>query len=586
MADFSGISQLLLRMLARFEVNLEAEQLPMHDLVKILKRVDASFEEFRSRISTLERAVKSSSSEISDYLEKLRDADAKNQQRTQDIINLLENIHLGILTIRSDGKVHPEYSRFLEDILETKVIADQSAVALMFESSDINSDRKAHMESIIDICLGESLIVFDLNEGSLVRHFSRKDANGLIKALEVDWSPIASSAGLVEKIVVTLRDTTEIQDLRQKAHQNQFKLDILGQIAEVSIKTFQKFSEHMQGYLRTSFELLERQPFEVSPINRHLHTIKGNARVLAFHYIADCIHEAENHIKHAQETQGGESLQEAVRVELQRASAILGEYTEVAEAQFHKNQTHGQDLAAFMLCIKEQMNVWKAGQNSELTCRLIQQALLGFGTETLAECLADLVKGLAKLAKDLQKPVPKLVIDAGPFRFKAEMGRILADIVGHALRNSLDHGIESATQRLLLGKKPEGRIDIKLELTPSALLLKITDDGQGLNLEAIERKAQGLGLLPTAAMSRQDLALLIFSDKISTAKQVSQISGRGVGMDAMRALAKALGAEVRIDLGPTESQVAVPFDLVFALPRSLIVELESPTLQGSLSRVI
>jgi len=575
MEDFSGISQTLMRLLVRLDINLEADQLPMIQLLKLLKRVDASYEEFRARISTLERAVKNSSSEISDYLDKLREADTQNKQKTQDIINLLENIHLGILTIKSDGKVHQEYSKYLERILNTNAIADQDAMSLIFAQTDVNPDRISHMESVLHCVLGDKTIIFELNERALIRSCNMTDSNGMTKVLEIDWNPIIDSQDNVEKIVVTIRDVTEIQELRKAANQSKIRLDILGQIAHISNRTFQKFAQQTNSYLVSSREALQQNPADIHAVSRNLHTIKGSARILSFSYIADCIHDAEHQLKNAADHSSGKEFIELVESLLQKVDQVLLDYQSVADSQFHGTKNSGADVAEILQCVNDQFHLWLQGANPQLTCQNIFNTFQNLGAETLQNSLKEIAESLPKLARELGKSVPTLRIHDQGFRFKAEIAIKIADIIGHAIRNALDHGIESAAERLSKNKKPEGTITISLERVHDRLLLKIADDGKGLDLELIQKKAQQLGVPQAEQASPKEIASYIFHHNLSTATHVSQISGRGIGMDAMRGLAKDMGAEVDIELHEQQGRRAVPFELVFTFPESILLKFDA-----------
>ncbi|HBK47304.1 MAG TPA: hypothetical protein DDZ67_12905, partial [Xanthomonadaceae bacterium] len=98
-------------------------------------------------------------------------------------------------------------------------------------------------------------------------------------------------------------------------------------------------------------------------------------------------------------------------------------------------------------------------------------------------------------------------------------------------RNSVAHGLESAEQRRAAGKPEEGRIAIRLRREGSEIVLEVSDDGAGLDREAIRRRGEQRGLVePGAVLTDNELDSLIFASGFSTSEQVSQLAGRGVGM--------------------------------------------------------
>ncbi|QXI28825.1 chemotaxis protein CheA [Pseudomonas vanderleydeniana] len=124
----------------------------------------------------------------------------------------------------------------------------------------------------------------------------------------------------------------------------------------------------------------------------------------------------------------------------------------------------------------------------------------------------------------------------------------IADPLTHLVRNAIDHGIESAAERLAVGKPAEGNLRLNAYHDSGMIVLEVSDDGRGLNTERILAKAIDKGLVdPDAQLSAQDIHLLIFEAGFSTAEQVSNLSGRGVGMDVVRSAIDQLRGVIEID---------------------------------------
>jgi chemosensory pili system protein ChpA (sensor histidine kinase/response regulator) len=135
----------------------------------------------------------------------------------------------------------------------------------------------------------------------------------------------------------------------------------------------------------------------------------------------------------------------------------------------------------------------------------------------------------------------------------------------HMLRNAVAHGIESPDERVALGKPPEGEVRITVGREATEVVIKVSDDGRGMNREAIRAKAIQRGLLrDDAQLSDRDLFAFVLESGFSTAEQVTQIAGRGVGMDVVASEIKQLGGSLGIDsaLGRgTTFTVRLPFTL-------------------------
>jgi two-component system, chemotaxis family, sensor kinase CheA len=122
----------------------------------------------------------------------------------------------------------------------------------------------------------------------------------------------------------------------------------------------------------------------------------------------------------------------------------------------------------------------------------------------------------------------------------------LSDPLTHIIRNSVDHGIESPADRLAAGKNEEGTVRLAAEHRGGRIVIEVRDDGAGINPERVLKKARERGLVgQDAALSDDEITNLIFLPGFSTAEQISDISGRGVGMDVVRSNIQELGGESR-----------------------------------------
>jgi two-component system, chemotaxis family, sensor kinase CheA len=127
----------------------------------------------------------------------------------------------------------------------------------------------------------------------------------------------------------------------------------------------------------------------------------------------------------------------------------------------------------------------------------------------------------------------------------------LADPLTHLVRNAVDHGIESAEQRLAAGKPAEGLLRLKAQHESGMIVIEVSDDGHGLNTERIRAKAVARGLIDSQAnLAEHDINMLIFAAGFSTAEAVSDLSGRGVGLDVVRSAIDALRGTIEIDSQP------------------------------------
>jgi two-component system chemotaxis sensor kinase CheA len=173
----------------------------------------------------------------------------------------------------------------------------------------------------------------------------------------------------------------------------------------------------------------------------------------------------------------------------------------------------------------------------------------------------------------------------------------IVDPLTHLVRNSLDHGIESPAERVAAGKPPRGTITLRAFHQSGNVIVEVSDDGRGLSRERILAKAKERGMAVSDSMSDQEVWSLIFEPGFSTAAVVTDVSGRGVGMDVVKRNISALGGRVEIDSAVgqgTSITIRLPLTLaildglsvsvgkeIFIVPLTYIVE----SLQPSASQI-
>ncbi|MFN7863530.1 MAG: Hpt domain-containing protein [Curvibacter sp.] len=181
----------------------------------------------------------------------------------------------------------------------------------------------------------------------------------------------------------------------------------------------------------------------------------------------------------------------------------------------------------------------QARQTRELQRDLLRTRMLEF--ESISERLYGVVR---QAAKDAGKQV-RLDITGGSMEIDRGVLDRMAPAFAHMLRNAVAHGIEPAQQREAAGKPAAGTINISLNQEGNDVSVTFTDDGAGLNLPRIREKALALGLVaPGQSLSDADAANMIFMPGFSTASSVTELAGRGIGMDVVRSEVQSLGGRI------------------------------------------
>ena len=193
-------------------------------------------------------------------------------------------------------------------------------------------------------------------------------------------------------------------------------------------------------------------------------------------------------------------------------------------------------------------------------------------TRTRMARVEHLFTALPRMVRDISAELGKQVmleIDGGDVELDREMIEMIRDPLTHIVRNAIDHGIELPEERVLAGKPLAGRLHVAARQVGNQILIEVIDDGRGIDGDRLLKKAVALGLVTEdrgATMNWDSKLELIFEPGLSTANKVTAISGRGVGMDVVRANVERIGGLVDI-----ESKVGQGLHLTLRVPLTLTI---------------
>ncbi|WP_417253716.1 chemotaxis protein CheA [Celeribacter sp.] len=164
----------------------------------------------------------------------------------------------------------------------------------------------------------------------------------------------------------------------------------------------------------------------------------------------------------------------------------------------------------------------------------------------------------------------------------------LADPLTHMIRNAVDHGLESTEKRLEAGKSREGHVTLTAQHRSGRIVIEVTDDGGGINRERVKEKAIQKGLIPAdAQLSDSDIDNLLFLPGFSTAAEISNLSGRGVGMDVVKSSIQALGGRISITSQEGKGTTfSISLPLTLAVLDGMVVRVADETLVVPLNAIL
>ena len=223
----------------------------------------------------------------------------------------------------------------------------------------------------------------------------------------------------------------------------------------------------------------------------------------------------------------------------------------------------------------------------ETLLREVQESAMSFRAQPIAAVFNRVPRLLRELATTTGKHV-RLVVSGEATELDKTVVERLGEPLTHLIRNAVDHGIEPVVDRLESGKHVEGTLTLSAEHRAGRMVIRIADDGRGIDRERVLSKAVEKGLVPAEAqLTDEEIDNLIFAPGFSTAEEVSNISGRGVGMDVVRQNVKELGGRITIESTPGKGTAFVlTLPLTLAISDGMIVQVGDQTLVIPLAHVV
>ncbi|MGC6387315.1 chemotaxis protein CheA [Ewingella sp. S1.OA.A_B6] len=181
----------------------------------------------------------------------------------------------------------------------------------------------------------------------------------------------------------------------------------------------------------------------------------------------------------------------------------------------------------------------------ERNARDLQESVMSIRMMPMEYVFSRFPRLVRDLASKLNKQIELTLLGSSTELDKSLIERII-DPLTHLVRNSLDHGVETADVRIANGKNPTGNLTLSAEHQGGNICIEVTDDGAGLNRERILAKAASQGMNLSENISDEEVGMLIFAPGFSTAEKVTDVSGRGVGMDVVKRNIQEMGGHVEI----------------------------------------
>jgi len=342
--------------------------------------------------------------------------------------------------------------------------------------------------------------------------------------------------------------------------------------AEISIDLIDRsdIEEEAIDYKKLGYILVERGDISVTEMQKAINSQKLFGEILVEEGLVetDKIESALVEQEHVREVRTRRQKEEAIstlRVPADKADKLVNLVGELVTLQARLGQISESMNEPELLAISEEAErlVWDLRDNT-MSIRMVP----------IGTCFARFNRLVRDLSGKLEKEV-ELVAEGGETELDKTVIERLNDPLVHLIRNCIDHGVEPPGEREALGKERKGTINLIASYSGANVLIVIKDNGSGIDPEAVKARALERGLIkPDADLSNNEVYSLLFEPGFSTASEVTNVSGRGVGMDVVKKNIEALRGSIHVDSTRGEGTViTLKIPLTLAIIDGLLVDI-------------
>ena len=489
---------------------------------------------------------------VAERTEQLADAHAK-------VSLLLDSSAQGFLAVDGSLTVEPEYSKACERIFN-KPIAGLNIADLLYPA---NKTQRANLHKNINRVLEEDdEFVQDLYLCLLNDEFTIHQKN-----IEVEFKYDSS-----RRVVLIMTDITRRKKLEHKLNHERDRLKFIVSTVQDPKEFFDvvdDFRIYVTEQLGRALASSTPDKEKLDEIFRQIHTFKGGFSQLDFLGLPTVLHQVEQQLKDMQDCEGFDAEKVKKIIDNSHCLEILQEDMEIIESVLGKSfMDNDENVTLDLLQVKRIENY--IGEQSP-----------GPVVEEVSDLLRDLLRSRLVNVKNLFRSYPKStekLADAFDKRihpFEITGKDLLVDSSAfspftkslvHVFRNAVDHGIESMDERVAVGKDEVGTLSCHIKTLMDYMVITISDDGRGLDLERVRQTAMDIGLYgaeEAQKLTDKVLSKLIFDDRFTTKTVITSVSGRGVGLSAVMTELKKLRGDVKVTTTAgkgTKFQFVIPYD--------------------------
>ncbi len=453
-------------------------------------------------------------------------------EMNQTMMALLNSLNQGFLIFNEQGDCLSVYSKTCETIFETV-----PAHKKIWEVLKIAPGKVEGIKRWMTTIFSEMLPFEDL--APLGPDYFSHPQNNVIK---LEYFPLRNNDKKITGIVLMATDITELVSAQNQAEQEKAKVQQILQIVQ-NKNHLNRFYNEIDSWLSLLEEQSQTNKVDLELIKRALHTIKGNASLYSIKGLVESSHRAEEELNASPSLNTAAFLKKTL-MQLKAEFAVFSEQvTQLFGVQLNSNTKSIEVLESDLALIADAVKYWTRGQ---WLADLIEDKYFAQKIHSLFQPFHQIIQ---QTAQQLNKEVSPLAVTGDNITLhNIDLSNLFSTLV-HCFRNSVDHGLETPDEREKNGKPKSGLIQVHTRLLEidqnNFISMQIQDDGAGISPKKIREKL-GRNGINTQNESDEQVIQHIFNPSFSTKSEITEISGRGVGLDAVKEAVEKLGGNVLV----------------------------------------
>ncbi len=548
----------------------------MKEYIDLVDQQKGELEAQKQELESQRDELESQNEELEAVTEDLKETSQYVEQKNKQLENFFNNVGQGFLSFGVDLLIDEEYSAECKNIFGVDIKHEKLSQLLFPE----DEEQILFLDSIFQKILYKK----DPNKSEIYLSLLPTEVTLHNRFIQIEYKQIGYTRENSGMFMVILTDITDKRALEYKMEEEKNILKMVVKVV-VNYNDFMDCVEEYKEFYRFKLqELLESQnPLQeiYHEVYRNIHNFKGNFSQFDLCSVIQQLHTMETQISKSKKNLpnmdvwefGGFIRQFNLALWLEEDLDILRTF--LGDEFFFRKNAFAVDKQKLLEIERKMINTL-----SPKECSLLLPDIKRLRYQPFKELMKTYPEYVAKLAERMDKTIEPVVIEDDEAVIDTEYYHDFAKSLVHIFRNSVDHGIETIEERVIAGKSEAGNIGCKITKQKEMLQIIIADDGRGIDLEAIRHKAVERGMFSQEEaqnVSSEDLLHVIFRDEFSTKEEVTEISGRGVGLASVKAELGRVGGTVEI-----QTHEGRGTEFIFTLP----LEQKNESVQVSISHIM